>query len=101
MRFVAPQARYFFLHGQEKVPKKKAARFLARQTTPGTLCSSSIAAHFQTRYAQTRKRFFRAGLRCSAASYGVKIKTGGFIVNRVGCFDLCSLESLPHEVLWV
>jgi len=75
-----PRPDSLLLHGQKKRTKEKAARFLARQTTPGSLRFSSALAYNQTRTKGVLKHgcaCLQGGLLCSAASCGVKVKSGG------------------------
>jgi len=95
--FRAHTAGSFLLHGQKKRTKEKAARMtcpannagyprqlLLRCPTFAHPCArvllSQSGAHYNShkKRAQTVMRFIRYGLRCSAASYGGKVKNGGF-----------------------
>ena len=79
--FRAHTAGSFLLHGQKKRTKEKAARMTCPANNAGypALLSQS-GAHYNShkKRAQTVMRFIRYGLRCSAASYGGKVKNGGF-----------------------
>jgi len=94
--FRAHTADSFLLHGQKKRTKEKAARMTCPANHAGF---PALLAHFgaqpnsHKRRAQTGLRLTQSGLRCSAASYGVKVKSGGFVVNVVGgILRFCSLD---------
>jgi len=86
--FRAHTAGSFLLRGQKKRTKEKAARMTCPANNagfPALLTRFGAQPNSHKKRAQTWLRLTQSGLRCSAASYGMKVKTGGFVVNGVGC----------------
>jgi len=81
----APRARYFFLRGQEKVPKKEAARITCPANTAGfppLLAHSGALLNSHDRYAPVLKQralipVMACGARLRHTGGEVKIKKNG------------------------